>query len=798
MHTLRYITYLLSLLVAITSCSDDFLKSGGDLLQPTLTPKYLNVEKNSFNIPSEGEQGSIKILSVGVDWNIENSIDWIDVYVDHGTGPTEVTVVARSNPSAERRVGVFYLNSTTEGYPMRIPITMTQDAASPILTVSEERVSFQGTSSEKQISVTSNTDWEASCAASWITCQKTDNALTIRTTANTTETTRSAVVNIQYHKGLKNRSIYVKQSSALIFASTQSLSFGQAASAVDIKVQSEADWTASSSSSWIEVSPTTGNAGTSTLTISVAPNMSQEEREGNVILTIGGHQRISIPIKQAGVYLNVAPTNVDIAASGNSKYEIGVTSNVNWVVQSESSWIEPNVSEGKGDQTLQLNIADNPSIHERDGQVQISCPGTTLKGTIHVHQEGKSFSVNEAKLNFSDLASTQEIEITSDGTWQAEISNDWIHLSPTNATGNATLSISVDENYDAERRYGNVHLSMAEKSIDLPVEQGSKYLSISNDLKEISSHSSKIDVSITSNFSWKASAEEGADKWIDVSPSEGCGNMQMTVGVADNASMNARSGTVAVKSTAPTQLGCILSVKQAARYLNVNTEQLTFYSKGGTSEPIYYHTDGEVSVSTDKDWLSVTTSPTDSCFTLSAQVNPSNEIRKGNVIVKLSDLKVGTYELRIPVVQQFQGGSFMRTDFNSDHDYNNDSSSGVGFTIRGYGHDQSYSNGSQPNLQLNIIGYGSDSNYGSGTNLSNLTLTLTRYQTDQNWNAQFSSHLTIVRTGYGADGDWNKTGNVSGTLGHSRYGNDSEWNKNGNKDATINKSHFSSDNNWNE
>ena len=44
--------------------------------------------------------------------------------------------------------------------------------------------------------------------------------------------------------------------------------------------------------------------------ISVSPNTSTNERTGYVILAVGGTQRIQIPVRQRGIYVEIDKTNI--------------------------------------------------------------------------------------------------------------------------------------------------------------------------------------------------------------------------------------------------------------------------------------------------------------------------------------------------------------------------------------------------------------------------------------------------------------------------------------------------------
>ena len=596
--------------------------------------------------------------------------------------------------------------------------------------------------------MTANCSWSVASSANWLTVSQKDNTITLAVTANESNSNRTATISV-VHYGTTNVSqkITIRQVPVFINASTESLVFNNTASSVNVTINAEASWTASSSASWIDISPASGESGTSTMKVSVSPNTSTSERSGYVNLSVGGSQRIQIPVRQRGIYIETEQTELSFNAAGGSQ-NLSVLSNTNWTVSSAPSWITVSPSQGEGDGSVKVTASDNPYTTNRSGVVHLTQIGLSIDVAVSISQAGKTFNVNTTVLNFEDKQSTQTIDIQTDGTWTASASESWITISPTSNSSNSTLSVTVSENTSDNERSGQIVVVMADKSATINVVQKGKYFTVSNNLLTYTSKGGVIDVSISTNDSWSAKVEDGST-WLTLSKTNGAGNVDIKVTASDNASVNSRTATLIFETTHNQKVRVI--VTQDARYLRVDTREVLFYSKGGTSEAITVSTDGTYSVTTPQSWLSITQSA--NTFTVTASENSGTDARFGQIVIALTDLQEGTYSLTLDVTQLNYGGSFLRNDYDDDHNWDNTGNSTGSLTITGFGSDKNY-----------------DTNTASGT-----TLSISGYQSDKNWDNSSSSGVTVSVTGYSSDKNYDTTNSSSGTISKKEYGTDYNW-----------------------
>lgn len=744
----QYLIILLAICMVFTGCSETYTDSLG--LYPTLTPRYMTVSPTSMTFPAtDARTKDLSITSTETPWKMENAIDWISLSPSSGNASATVSVGASENTSGDNaRTGIFYLKADVSDWKYEAPISVTQSGATPKISLSKDEIVFTGSANTETVTVSSNCLWYVTSSADWLTVTTNNNMITLSATSNETNSYRTATVSV-VHEGTTNTSqqITIRQAPASINASTETLVFNNTAGSVDVTITSEANWTVTTSVSWIEVSPNSGSAGTSSIKVSVAPNTSTSERTGYVAISIGSNQRIQIPVRQRGIYIETEQTELSFTANGGSQ-NLSVLSNTTWSVSSVPSWITVSPNNGEGNGTVKVTAQDNPNTANRTGVIHITQTGLSIDIAISVTQAGKTFDINTTVLNFEDKQETQTISIITDGTWNAQTSDSWITLSPMSATGNSTLSITVSENPEDNERTGKVVVTMGDKSAVINVVQKGKYFTVSNNILNYTSKGGIINIAITTNDAWTAKIENNPS-WLQLSETSGSSNVDVKVTATDNPSVNSRSATI-VFETIHNQIVKVI-VSQDARYLTVDTREVLFYSKGGTSESIKVSTDGTYNISCSDSWFTV--SQSSNTFTVTASENTTTDARIGYITIALTDLVEGSYSLKLTVTQLNYGGTFLRKDYDDDTNYDNMGNSTGNLTITGFGPDNNY-----------------DTTTTSGT-----TLSVSNFTSDSSWDTSVSSSVTVSVTGYNADNNLDSSTNTSGTFSKKEFEADSNW-----------------------
>ena len=520
------------------------------------------------------------------------------------------------------------------------------------------------------VDVSSNVDWKVSESDSWLTVEKVDNSkLKISFQENLSNSSRSAMVSL-YASGNYGDEVYstltVTQAEAGVTGEKNQINFSVNGETKTMDFSSEVSWTChASDASWLSVNPEKGNASDSKVQITALANESAKSRSGYVYIRIGNTDKLAIPVYQDGILLSSDIEKMDFAAGAGTK-QLTLSSNIGWKVQSVSaSWISVDPMEGEASDaaTVNVKVQDNPNVEQRTGTIVLGKEGFSGNLTIKVSQAGKSFGELPEALQFENTAGSQSVNIVTDGVWDAVTDDAWIHLSATSGEGPGTLNISVDANPNNEARSGQVNVSVGLTTKVISVVQVGRYINISCDDVLTKSTPSTVRISIESNQEWTVSSDVD---WMKSSVSHETGNAEVKVEVADNPSVNSRSGKITIATENETK---VLSFTQPGRTLTVDRTSLEFSAKGGTSDAIVVTTDGKYSVAASDSWITV--EETSNTFVVKVGKLEGEESRTGSVVVSLTDLANGEKLERTIQVKQLPNQVYISKDvFDADEEWN--------------------------------------------------------------------------------------------------------------------------------
>jgi uncharacterized beta-barrel protein YwiB (DUF1934 family) len=706
---------------------------------------FIEVDKTSLIFNASGEALSISVNS-NTDWEFKNCPSWIHLSQSSGKGNVDVTITADDNPSTNQRSDEISI--TQDGMDIGATLTITQQGKT--LDVSPQSLSFGDTSSSSSINISADDSWEIKNDNDWISITPSSGngnaTVNVSVTENELEESRKGTISVSMLD--KTISVSISQTAKVFSVDIDkaNLTFPASGGDVSFNITSNTDWTLSDYPSWLTLSKTSGK-GNQEIKATASENPNVTERTGSIILGIDGKDESkTINVTQHGKTFDITPTSLTFTSVKGTQ-TVTITTDGAWSASTEETWITLSPTEATGNSTLKINVSENMSVNERSGTVFVKMGDKT--STISVTQSSKSFGITPTSLSFTDKSGSQTVAIETDGTWKASTTDTWITLAPSSGSGTSELVVTVSENTTESKRDGTVTITMGDKSLSVSVSQDGKYLTINNPLLTCTSKGGTIDITVSTNDTWTATVSEG-DSWISLSKDKGNGTADIEATISDNASVNERSGSVVIETNHGQNVK--ITITQDARYLTVDTREVLFYAKGGTSETITISTDGTFKIDCTDSWLSI--NQTDNTFTVTATENEGNDARVGNINISLTDLVEGTYSLTLTVTQLNNGGSFLLYDYDEDTNYDkNIKDTTTSLTISGFGTDQSY-----------------DSTTTSGT-----TLTISDYKSDSNWDSSISSKVTVTVTGYKADNNLDSSTNTSGSITKNGYGSDSNW-----------------------
>jgi hypothetical protein len=290
----------------------------------TQTAPGLTLTPTALTFLAAGGTETVTVTTAdGIDysWGVQDVPAWLTVTPLNGSGTGTFTVTAAANPSTASRNVTLYVGAA------RIPLTVTQEGAPPI-TLTPASLSFTAAGGAETVTLTTaggaNISWDINNIPTWLTVSPSyssgSKTLTVTAAANTTTSTRSATLGV----GPTRIPFTVTQAGVpfTLTVSPTSLDFPSAGGEEAVKVESNGNWTATSSQTWLTVTPTSGT-GDEKLTVTASTNIRTTGRTATI--TVRGARPThthTINVKQEGMvttptYTLTASTTTNSSGRGS-------------------------------------------------------------------------------------------------------------------------------------------------------------------------------------------------------------------------------------------------------------------------------------------------------------------------------------------------------------------------------------------------------------------------------------------------------------------------------------------------
>jgi hypothetical protein len=254
---------------------------------------------------------------------------------------------------------------------------------------------------------------------------------------------------------------------------------------VDVAVvtQRECGWSASSNSSWIQLSPTAGQ-GEASITLTAAANPQGIARNGNI--AVNGSQ-VAVTQAAAPCTYSLDPADVTIpAAGGSTGTHVETLAGCSWTTSSPVSWAQPGTRAATGPGDVTVAIAPNSATTARSVDVVIAGRNFTISqaGAAQTNPTNPGNPTNPTNpTNPSDPTTptnptqpclylldpltqvvrarggdqTVKVITGADCSWSAAADVDWLKLKgSTDGRGTREFKYEVDRNRTGRPRMGTI------------------------------------------------------------------------------------------------------------------------------------------------------------------------------------------------------------------------------------------------------------------------------------------------------------------------------------------------------
>ncbi len=316
-------------------------------------------------------------------------------------------------------------------------------------------------------------------------------------------------------------------------------------------------WTASvantRSGNWCSVNPTSGAAGSATITVKTTANDTPDDRSAVITLECGNASKTFTVSQKQKDALTVTQSRFEVSADGEViKVEVKANINFEWSIsQDAASWIENVETRALTTTVLSFNIKENTNSDSREGTITIT--SGEFSETITVCQAGfvPSMVISQKSYNVEAGASAIKVEVASNVNVEVYIPDSpWITENATRATSTHTYHFNIAENTTTSERTGKIVFLNTENALEETVtvtQAAGSDITFNGSVPEIAFEQKGGDapVEFTASDPWTASVDKD---WCSVSPASGeAGSATITVTAAANETSDERSAVVTLK-----------------------------------------------------------------------------------------------------------------------------------------------------------------------------------------------------------------------------------------------------------
>lgn len=297
---------------------------------------------------------------------------------------------------------------------------------------------------------------------------------------------------------------------------SKSMDFDNSASEKKLTFSSNKPWTITVSdtragSSWLSVTPTSGEAGTQTVTVRAEENTTYDDRNAVISVAAGDSvRRVFVNQKQLDA-LTLTSDRFEVPVEGGT-VNIEVKSNIefNAVIPTEyQSWIHLSRTSTRGLSTssLSFEIGKSEEYDKREGKIIIK--GKDKEEIVSIYQAGDGIlTLTQNVFDLSSSAQEVAIEVSSNFDYSIDMPDvDWIKEVTSETRGISTqtlrLAISENEEYDGRSAKIKIYDQNSALSEEVTINQSQKNaLIIDNKEYEFDEKGGSFSVEINSNVDY--------------------------------------------------------------------------------------------------------------------------------------------------------------------------------------------------------------------------------------------------------------------------------------------------------
>ena len=397
------------------------------------------------------------------------------------------------------------------------------------------------------------------------------------------------------------------------------------------------DWTArvDDATDWLSASPASGQAGTTTLTLTAQANNTPDERNAAITLTCGNVRETLTATQKQQDALTVTSNKVELEATGGD-FAIELQANVSVsyeIEESAKAWLTPTSdTRALTTTTLHFQAAANEDLQPRQGIITLN-GGNGLTEDVTVYQLGSSpvLILTQDEYLVGSNGETIKVELKSNNTYQIEMpSVDWITEADTRALSTYTHYFTVAPNDTYDAREAVIRFVDEENGLEQTVsiqQMQRDAIVVAQSIYEIGAEGGALNFAVQANVDFTVSTD--AD-WITQVETRGLTERVLHFDVAANESEEAREATI-ILSSESAGMEQMIKVYQAGKSrLQLSIQEYTASARGELFDVTVQSNAAYQLIMPEVDWLVHTASDGDA-YTFEVLPNETYDARTAEI-----------------------------------------------------------------------------------------------------------------------------------------------------------------------
>lgn len=335
---------------------------------------------------------------------------------------------------------------------------------------------------------------------------------------------------------------------------------------------------------WCSITPTSGSAGSSKITISTTANDTTDDRTATIIIKSGSVQKsINVSQKQKDA-LTVTSSKFEVSADGG-EVTIEVKANVDFdftIDESAKNWVTHRSTRAMKTSTLVFEVDENSDSEKRKANITIT--SGKLKETVTIYQESNKPSIvltqNEYTVPSAGETIAVEVKSNVDVTVEMPADVDWITENTTRAVSTNTYYFDIETNNEYDARTAKIKFANKENNLSetVTITQAQKdAIVIAEDNYIIKGDDGEIEIEVNHNVEFDIKIDSD---WITQKQTRALEISKLTFVVAENTTDKAREGSITFTSK-DSDISQVITIIQNPKVINDSANIIWYCSIDG-------------------------------------------------------------------------------------------------------------------------------------------------------------------------------------------------------------------------